>query len=69
MQIIERRKLASSIEDSVVTREEGPNSYNQDSSSFSDQDIGKIEEIGETNDSWTSSETQVQPTRGSIIPT
>lgn len=69
MQIVERRKLVSSIKDSVVTKEEPPDSYNQASSSFSDPDMGENEEIDETNDSGTSSETHIQPTQGSIAPT
>ncbi|XP_074582158.1 soluble starch synthase 2-2, chloroplastic/amyloplastic-like isoform X2 [Curcuma longa] len=63
-QIVERRKLISSIKDSVVTKEEQPDSYNQASSSFSDPDMGENEEIDEPNDSGTSSETHVQPTQG-----
>ncbi|KAG6537603.1 soluble starch synthase 2-2, chloroplastic/amyloplastic-like [Zingiber officinale] len=63
-QIVKRRKLVSSIKDSVVTKEERPDSYNQASSSFSDPDMGENEEIDEPNDSGTSSETHVQPRQG-----
>ncbi|WOK95615.1 soluble starch synthase 2-2, chloroplastic/amyloplastic-like [Canna indica] len=67
-QIVERRKLLSTVKDSAVTKEEEPVSYNQNSGSFSSLDIGKDEEHDRANNSWTSSDMYAQsPTESGVV--
>ncbi|RRT66390.1 hypothetical protein B296_00029990 [Ensete ventricosum] len=66
-QIVERRKLISSIKDDVATKEDETVSYNQNESSFSNVDIDNDEDFDRTNNPRCHSDSYAQTTEADVL--
>ncbi|RWW79492.1 hypothetical protein BHE74_00012244 [Ensete ventricosum] len=66
-QIVERRKLISSIKDDVATKEDETVSYNQNESSFSNVDIDNVEDFDRTNNPRSHSDSYAQTTEADVL--
>ncbi|RZS25126.1 hypothetical protein BHM03_00058283 [Ensete ventricosum] len=66
-QIVERRKLISSIKDDVATKEDETVSYNQNESSFSNVDIDNDEDFDRTNNPRSHSDSYAQTTEADVL--
>ncbi|RWW03547.1 hypothetical protein GW17_00033290 [Ensete ventricosum] len=66
-QIVERRKLISSIKDDVAAKEDETVSYNQNESSFSNVDIDNDEDFDRTNNPRSHSDSYAQTTEADVL--